>query len=243
MSAGPGTTAKGLAADGAEGGQPDVPASPAGRLLARLSVLPALLAMAWLLAGLPLLLVCAAVDGAARIDRSLARRRKQPAGAAWAAGPVALGCVVAMCVAALILVPRFAFGAALNTSFFQQNARMRAAAAADAAVPSGVVVEAVNHLGPQLSARDTVLLWDGDGSSPLRPPWVVADVAKREFTFPSLAAQRQRGRRGALWRQRRTWARSAWSVPWRCAPSRWSSSRCSRSAPPCTPRSTGATRG
>jgi len=56
MSAGPGTTAKGLAADGAEGGQPDVPASPAGRLLARLSVLPALLAMAWLLAGLPLLL-------------------------------------------------------------------------------------------------------------------------------------------------------------------------------------------
>jgi hypothetical protein len=56
MSAGPGTTAKGLSADGAEGGQPGVPASPAGRLLARLSVLPALLAMAWLLAGLPLLL-------------------------------------------------------------------------------------------------------------------------------------------------------------------------------------------
>jgi len=27
-----------------------------------------------------------------------------------------------------------------------------------AAVPSGVTVEAVNHLGPQLSARDTFLL-------------------------------------------------------------------------------------
>ena len=141
---------------------------------------------------LMVVLVCAAVDGAARIDRSLARRREQPAGAAWAAGPVALGCVVAMGVAALILVPRFAFGAVLNSSFFQQNARMRAAATATAAVPSGVTVEAVNHLGPQLSARDTVLLWDGDGSSPLRPPWVVADVAKREFTFPSLAAQWQR---------------------------------------------------
>jgi uncharacterized membrane protein len=141
---------------------------------------------------LVVVLVCAAVDGAARIDRSLARRRRRPADVAWAAGPVALGCVVAMCVAALILVPRFAFGAVLNTSFFQQDARMRAAAAADAAVPAGVVVEAVNHLGPQLSARDTVLLWDGDGSSPLRPPWVVADVAKREFTFPSLAAQQQR---------------------------------------------------
>src|SRR5215470_12372988 len=39
-------------------GQDAGPAAPdrAGRLLARLSVLPALLAMAWLLAGLPLLL-------------------------------------------------------------------------------------------------------------------------------------------------------------------------------------------
>jgi uncharacterized membrane protein len=141
---------------------------------------------------LVVVLVCAAVDGAARIDRSLARRRKQPPDAAWAAGPVALACAGAMCLAALILVPRFAFGAALQPSFYQRNARTNAAAAADAAVPSGVTVEAVNHLGPQLSARDTVLLWDGDGSSPLRPPWVVADVAKREFTFPSLGAQRQR---------------------------------------------------
>jgi hypothetical protein len=53
-------------------------------------------------------------------------------------------------------------------------------------------VEAVNHHGPQLSARDTVLLWDGDGSSTLRAPWVVADVAKRDFTFRSLAQQLHR---------------------------------------------------
>jgi hypothetical protein len=56
MSAGPGTAAKGLSAGGSEGGRPAVPPNPAGRLLGRLSVLPALLAMAWLLAGLPLLL-------------------------------------------------------------------------------------------------------------------------------------------------------------------------------------------
>ncbi|HEY6277317.1 MAG TPA: DUF2079 domain-containing protein [Streptosporangiaceae bacterium] len=144
---------------------------------------------------LVVVLVCAAVDGAARIDRSLARRRKQPADAAstgYRPGPVALASAGALCLAALVLVPRFAFGAALTPSFFQRDARMNAAAAAVAAVPSGVTVEAVNHLGPQLSGRDTVLLWDGDGSSPLRPPWVVADVAKREFTFPSLGAQRQR---------------------------------------------------
>ena len=62
MSAGSGTTASGVAAGGVDvsgdraGGSPGPP-DTAGRLLRRLSVLPALLAMAWLLAGLPLLLL------------------------------------------------------------------------------------------------------------------------------------------------------------------------------------------
>jgi Predicted membrane protein (DUF2079) len=73
-----------------------------------------------------------------------------------------------------------------------RDAPMNAAAAAVAAVPRGATIEAVEHLGPQLSARDAVLLWDGDGSSPLYPPWVVADVAKREFTFASRGQQTQR---------------------------------------------------
>jgi uncharacterized membrane protein len=140
---------------------------------------------------LVVVLVCAAVDGAARIGRSplLARWRS---GAPGEAGTVALACAAAMCAAALFLVPNFAFKNALRPSYYQRDARMNAAAAAVAAVPAGVTVEAVNHLGPQLSARDTVLLWDGDGSSPLRPPWVVADVKKRVFTFASRAQQIRR---------------------------------------------------
>src|SRR5215831_14087231 len=137
---------------------------------------------------LVVVLVCAAVDGAARLARS-------PLLARWRAadpGTVGLACSAAMCAVALYLVPLFAFGAALHPSFYRRDARMNAAAAAVAAVPPGVTVEAVNHLGPQLSARDTVLLWDGDGSSPLRPPWVVADIAKKEFTFASRGQQIRR---------------------------------------------------
>jgi len=140
---------------------------------------------------LVVVLVSAAVDGAVRLDRSplLARWRR---GTGSPAGPVALGCAAVMCAVAVFLVPHFAFRHALHPSYYQRDARMNAAAAAVAAVPSGVTVEAVNHLGPQLSARDTVLLWDGDGSSPLYPPWVVADVARREFTFATRGQQIRR---------------------------------------------------
>jgi uncharacterized membrane protein len=154
---------------------------------------------------LVVILVCAAVDGAARLDRWVAARRRSGqaaretavGGTATApgryAGGVALGCVAAMCIVALCLVPVFAFRAALDPKFFHRNVQMRAAAAADAHVPDGVIVGAVNNLGPALSGRDTVLLWDGDGSSPLRPPWVVADTARPAFTFHGgLKQQRER---------------------------------------------------
>ena len=151
---------------------------------------------------LVVVLICAAVDGAARLDRSMvawrsraARRQAsgETAAAPGSAGWVALGGAAAMCVVALVLVPRFAFGSALHPSFYQRNATMNAAAAADAMVPGGVTVAAVDYLGPQLSARDTVLLWDGDGyTNPTAAPWVVADVRTRQFTFKSLHEQRQR---------------------------------------------------
>jgi uncharacterized membrane protein len=164
---------------------------------------------------LVIILLFAAVDGAVRLERTAAAVRerfaawrsaagRRPAGLgpaglprAGSAGPsrtggtFALACSATMVAVALALVPRFAFGAALHRSFYHRDARMDAAAAADAAVPSGITVEAVNHLGPQLSGRDTVLLWAGDGETPRFSPWVVADVAGREF-FPSVRAERRR---------------------------------------------------
>jgi uncharacterized membrane protein len=95
---------------------------------------------------------------------------------------VALGCAAALCAVAVLLVPHFAFGAAFHSSFYRQTPLQKAAAAADAVVPSGVTVQAPNRLGPQLSARDTVLLWDGGRSTPLLDaPWVVANVRRPQW--------------------------------------------------------------
>ena len=146
---------------------------------------------------LVVVLVCAAVDGAARLDRWLMAWREHAAsgapartpGPARGAWPLALGCSVAMCALALVLVPRFAFGPALHPGFYQRNAKMKAAAAADAVVPNGVTVDAVDYLGPQLSARDTVLWWVADGVT--AAPWVVADIETPQFTFKSVTEQQQ----------------------------------------------------
>ena len=168
---------------------------------------------------LVIILACAAVDGAARLScwsvlarRRLAARRgpplasPQPAGGvtgpavagsvSWGRVPeagraVALGCAAALCAAAVLLVPRFPLGGVLHPSFYQRTARMTAAAAAVSAVPAGVTVEAAGGIGPHLSARDTVLLWDGE-NTPRWEPWVVADVGQREFTFASISAEKQR---------------------------------------------------
>jgi uncharacterized membrane protein len=177
---------------------------------------------------LVIILACAAVDGAARLDRSLLLRRyvpfgraKQPAAAAagaggetvvdtdagpGSAGPVArpratrgtpgtvsLTCAAAMCAVAVFLVPRFGFGPALHPSFYRRTPAERAAAAAAATIPNGVVVAATNFVGPNLASRDTVLLWDGDGGTPpLGAPWVVANVRARQFTFHTVLEQKQR---------------------------------------------------
>ncbi len=105
---------------------------------------------------------------------------------------VGLCAAVAMCAVGVYLIPRFALGTALHSSFYHRTAEEQTAEAAVAVVPSGVTVEAVNALGPHLSDRDTVLLWDGDGETPVFAPWVVAATVGRQFTFHSVQEQEQR---------------------------------------------------
>ena len=86
-------------------------------------------------------------------------------------------------------LPGSALVTPLNPSAWQPTDQTRAAAAAVARVPPGVVVETVNNLGPLLTGRDSVLLWD---RLPRWAPWVVADVDRGTFPFCSVAEQRNR---------------------------------------------------
>jgi hypothetical protein len=105
---------------------------------------------------------------------------------------------LALCAALLVLsiftifaLPESPLKQMVRPGFYEQTARTRAATAADNTIPNGVVVEAANDLGPELSSRDTVLLWDGE-HKPLGTPWVVADVRLHVMTFDNVAAQARR---------------------------------------------------
>ena len=150
---------------------------------------------------LVIILACGGVDGAARLGRWVRRARRDNRARAGkparneadrSVSTVGLCAAAAMCAVGVYLIPRFALGPALHSSFYQRTAEEKTAAAAVAAVPSGVTVEAVNRLGPHLSGRDTVLLWDGDGGTPVFAPWVVAATVGRQFTFHSVQEQEQR---------------------------------------------------
>jgi len=139
---------------------------------------------------LVMMLCCAAVDGAARLQRHWPQRWDKwlsypPARPKWMHHdgtpwrPATLW-AAGICAAALVYFPSSPFGSLLHPGFYGLNARSRAAAAAVAHVPAGVEVEAANNIGPHLSGRDTVLLLDG---TPRWAPWVVADTIGLDFPF------------------------------------------------------------
>ncbi|HKN97462.1 MAG TPA: DUF2079 domain-containing protein [Pseudonocardiaceae bacterium] len=130
-------------------------------------------------------LLCAGVDGVARVRRWTARHdgwrvAGERFAAVWA---------VAVLVIGVWNVPGFGFDPLLHPSSWHRDAAMRAEAAAVARVPSGVTVEAANTLGPALTGRATVVLWD---QVPRWAPWVVADTTTRRFPFCDVAQQRAR---------------------------------------------------
>ncbi|MFI0356689.1 DUF2079 domain-containing protein [Actinomadura sp. 9N407] len=136
------------------------------------------------------ILVMAAVDGAYRLRRSRLLRRAGTALGRAAAGRLGAELpAAALFTAAVAALPFFAFGDLADPGLYRLDERARAAAAAVSVVPDGALVETVNNLGPALSGRTKVLLWDRE---PRRAPWVVADTARFSFPFRSLAEQRER---------------------------------------------------
>ncbi|MFP3969016.1 DUF2079 domain-containing protein [Actinomadura fulvescens] len=122
-------------------------------------------------------LLLASVDGALRLRRWLAGRAPRTAPAAG------------LLVAAVVTVPFFSFAEFGDASFYRRNERARAAAQAAALVPDGALVETVNPLGPTLSTRTRVLLWDWQ---PRDAPWVIGDTRQRQFPFASRDEQIRR---------------------------------------------------
>ncbi len=126
-------------------------------------------------------LVMASVDGAARLRRRAGPRVRARLPAVLPAS--------AMLTAAVVCVPFFAFVHLADSALWRRNDRARAAASAAARIPDGALVESANAIGPALSPRARVLLWDGQ---PRRAPWVIADVERLEFPFRTVAEQRRR---------------------------------------------------
>ncbi len=154
-------------------------------------------------------LVCAAADGAARIagwaarSRGTAEGRGRPGregtgrwGAGrWGAGRWQVVVTALVCAAAVAVLPRFALASLATPGFYSRDRQMQAEAAVEAAVPRGVTVDAAQMLGPQLSGRDTVLLW---GPAATSAAWIVAQA---HYTYPFRSLPGQRAQIGDLERR------------------------------------------
>jgi hypothetical protein len=105
---------------------------------------------------------------------------------------VAFGLVVLFGVLALYTVPKFSLRAAFHYDFYVHSKKNAAAERAIALVPVGVTVQAPNRVGPHLSGRDTVLLWDGNGHTPIFTPWIIGSDFGRNFGWTSKEQEKER---------------------------------------------------
>jgi uncharacterized membrane protein len=149
----------------------------------------------------------AAVDGAARLARlgrfaSPLRRFPSPLGrfasplgrfASHVATPhrLAVGWAVVVAAIGIVLLVGSPLAQLTQPRWFRGDGTVAAAREAVTKIPDGARVEAVNNVGPHLTSRTAVLLWD---RAPRQAPWVVADVWRWQFPFVSLDEQRHRVR-------------------------------------------------
>jgi uncharacterized membrane protein len=105
---------------------------------------------------------------------------------------VAFGAAVLFGVLALYTVPKFSLGAAFHYGFYVHNKFNAAEERAISLIPDGVTVQAPNRMGPHLSGRDTVLLWDGNGHTPIFTPWIIAVDSGRNFGWTSAEQEKER---------------------------------------------------
>jgi uncharacterized membrane protein len=153
-------------------------------------------------------LVLAAADGAARLRGRVPFAERVPS-----VLPMA-GVLAAM----LVCVPFFAYRHLADPALWRQNERARAASAAAGRIPDGALVEAANGVGPALTSRACVLLWD---DRPHGAPWVIAYVGRLEFPFRSTAEQRRRvGELGAEG-YREVFRQDGYIVLYRAGPDPW----------------------
>ncbi|GIH69374.1 hypothetical protein Mth01_16270 [Sphaerimonospora thailandensis] len=126
-------------------------------------------------------LFCAAVDGATRLRRMIKGRRVRQFTRSWAA---------VTAIVTLGIMPFFALGDLLKPSWYQAGPRFAMATEAMRRVPDGVLVEAANALGPNISARAKVVAWAAKTAErPARAPWILADLRDRQPHFDSLQDQ------------------------------------------------------
>jgi len=132
-----------------------------------------------------IVILFAAMDGLARLDKSILPRLHPQ----WRSGRLPVWAAGVIAAISIAVVPHFPFGNLLHPSYYHRNWKQEDAVLAANHVPNNVVVEAASNVAPQLTSRDTVLLWDGDGDSPLYPDWVVTCTSDGEFTFTTIADQ------------------------------------------------------
>jgi uncharacterized membrane protein len=175
-------------ASSAPAAQPESSAQPVAGAAAEAASAPASPALATAPAGV---VASPAPEPAAASPRGSAPSGRGRGPGAGVVGLALCAAILAANIVAIFALPMSPLKQMFQPSFYEQTARTRAATAALDTVPNGVVVEAANDVGPELSSRDTVLLWDGE-AKPLGAPWVVADVELHVMTFANIDAQVQR---------------------------------------------------